>query len=55
MSAVLVAGERGWVNHLVHVASALLAWFLTDQFVFEPLTYGEIVLARELDSLDPQS
>jgi hypothetical protein len=55
MSAMLVAGEQGWVNHIVHVASAVLAWFLTDQFVFEPLTYAEIVLAREIDSLDPPS
>jgi hypothetical protein len=53
MSAMLVTGERGWVNHVVHVASAVLAWLITDQYAFEPLTHAEIALAREIDSLDP--
>ncbi|HLT39531.1 MAG TPA: hypothetical protein VK034_24775 [Enhygromyxa sp.] len=53
MNAVLVAGERAWLNHVVHVASAVLAWGLTDLLAFEPLTYAEIALERELDALEP--
>lgn len=53
MNAVLVIGERAWLNHVVHVASAVLAWALTDALAFEPLTYAEIALEREIDSLEP--
>jgi hypothetical protein len=53
MSVVLVAGERGWLNHVVHLASVVVAWYLTDAFAFEPLTHAEIALERELDALEP--
>lgn len=53
MSAVLVAGERAWLNHVVHLGSAVLAWGLTDRLAFEPLTYAEIALERELDAFTP--
>jgi hypothetical protein len=55
MNAVLVAGERAWLNHVVHLASVVVAWFLTDAFVFEPLTHAELALERELDALEPPS
>lgn len=55
MNAVLVAGERAWLNHVVHLASAVLAWFLTAALVFEPLTHTEIALERELDELETPS
>ena len=55
MNAVLVAGERAWLNHVIHLVSAVLAWFLTDQLAFEPLTHAEIALERELDSLEPHT
>jgi hypothetical protein len=55
MNAVLVAGERAWLNHVIHLVSAVLAWFLTDQLAFEPLTHAEITLERELDALEPSS
>jgi hypothetical protein len=55
MNAVLVAGERAWLNHVVHLVSAVLAWGLTDLLAFEPLTYAEIALERELDALEPQA
>lgn len=53
MNAVLVQGERAWLNHVIHLVSAVLAWFLTDQLAFEPLTHAEIALERELDALEP--
>ncbi|MFO7568066.1 MAG: hypothetical protein R6X02_35820 [Enhygromyxa sp.] len=55
MNAVLVAGERAWLNHVVHLVSAVLAWGLTDLLAFEPLTYAEIALERELDALEPSA
>lgn len=53
MGTVLVAGERPWLNHLTHLASAALAWFVTGALAFEPLAQDEIDLERELDSLTP--
>jgi hypothetical protein len=52
MNAVLVAGELAWLNHVVHLASAVLAWGLTDLLAFEPLTYAEIALEREIAALE---
>lgn len=51
MGTVLVAGEQPWLNHLTHLASAVLAWFTTGALAFEPLTQAEIDLERELDAL----
>ncbi len=53
MGTVLVAGERPWLNHLTHLVSAALAWFVTGALAFEPLTQAEIDLERELDGLEP--
>lgn len=55
MNAVLLAGERAWLNHVVHLVSAVLAWILTDALAFEPLTRAEIMLDREIDALEPPS
>ena len=51
MAAMLLPGERAWLNHLTHIASAALAWWLTGSLAFEPLAQEEIDLERELDSL----
>lgn len=51
MAAMLVEGERPWLNHVAHVVSAALAWWLTGALAFEPLTQAEIDLERELDEL----
>lgn len=51
MAAMLLDGERAWLNHLTHVASAALAWWLTGSLAFEPLQQAEIDLERELDAL----
>jgi hypothetical protein len=53
MSTVLVEGERSWLNHVVHLLSAGLAWWLADHLEFEPLRQSEIDLERELDALEP--
>ena len=52
MGTVLVDGEQAWLNHLTHLASAAVAWFLTGQLAFEPLAQHELDLERELDSLE---
>jgi hypothetical protein len=52
MGTVLVAGERPWLNHLTHLASAVLAWFVTGALAFEPLRQAEIDLERELEGLN---
>lgn len=52
MNTLLVEGERSWVNHVVHLVSAGLAWWLADRLEFEPLRQSEIDLERELDALE---
>lgn len=52
MSTLLVDGEQPWLNHLTHIASGALAWFITGQLSFEPLAQAEIDLERELDQLE---
>ncbi len=52
MGTTLVAGERPWLNHLTHLASAAIAWFLTGALAFEPLAQAEIDLERGLDALE---
>ncbi len=52
MSTLLVEGERSGLNHVVHLISAGLAWWLADQLQFEPLRQAEIDLDRELDALE---
>jgi hypothetical protein len=51
MNTLMVAGERGWANHLIHLVSAALAWWLADRLAFEPLRQAEIDLDREIDGL----
>jgi hypothetical protein len=51
MATMLLDGERSWLNHVTHVVSGVLAWFLTGALRFEPLRQAEIDLERELDSL----
>jgi hypothetical protein len=53
MSTLLVEGERSWLNHVVHLLSAGLAWLLADRLEFEPLRQAEIDLEREIDALEP--
>jgi hypothetical protein len=54
MSTVLLPGERSGINHLVHIVSAVLAWFGTGMLRFEPLRQSEIDFERELERLtDP--
>lgn len=53
MSTLLVEGERSWLNHVVHVLSCALAWWLASKLEFEPLRQAEIDLDRELDALEP--
>lgn len=53
MSTLLVEGERSGLNHVVHLLSAGLAWWLADRLQFEPLRQAEIDLERELDSMVP--
>ncbi|MFV8753849.1 hypothetical protein ACNOYE_25165 [Nannocystaceae bacterium ST9] len=52
MNTLLVEGELSWLNHVVHLASAGLAWWLADRLEFEPLRQAEIDLERELDALE---
>ena len=53
MGTILVAGEQPWLNHLLHLFSAALAWWLAGVLAFEPLHQHEIDLERELDALEP--
>lgn len=53
MSTLLVEGERSWLNHVVHVVSAGLAWWVASKLEFEALRQAEIDLERELDALEP--
>jgi hypothetical protein len=50
MATMLLEGERSWLNHVTHLASAVLAWFVTGALRFEPLRQAEINLERELDA-----
>jgi hypothetical protein len=51
MATLLLEGERSWLNHVTHVVSGVLAWFITGALRFEPLRQAEIDLERELASL----
>ena len=51
MGTVMVAGEAGGLNHLIHGLGAIVAWFLFGALRFEPLRQAEIDLERELDAL----
>lgn len=51
MSAHMLAGEIPWLNHVVHLISAAIAWWLWGWFAFEPLRQAEIDLDAELDAL----
>jgi hypothetical protein len=51
MATLLLEGERSWLNHVTHLVSAVLAWFVTGALRFEPLRQSEIDLERELASL----
>ncbi len=55
MATLLLEGERSWLNHVTHLASAVLAWFLTGALRFEPLRQSQIDLERELDGSPPSS
>lgn len=55
MGAIMVSGERAWLNHVIHLLGGLGAWFMTGALRFEPLRQGEIDLQRELDALTPSA
>lgn len=52
MGTVMVAGEAGGLNHLIHALGAIAAWFAFGALRFEPLRQAEIDLERELDALE---
>jgi hypothetical protein len=52
MATLLLEGERSWLNHVTHLASAVLAWFVTGALRFEPLRQSQIDRERELDALE---